>query len=263
MNGCTSSDVLAQRGVAGIAGIPDGGLPEADVARGDVEVARLHPEVFGVCVRRCRTRTGSVKTDHPKITPSPGPDVAQRDSEIDDPVPPARRLAWLPPRWAQWSSTQRIFWTGSSRREVTRTGRRFTWNDRLGDRGPSGSTSGLRRTWPRPAPASPAAVANDAIVAQSVASSTSAMHGGRLGQPCMAHPGQQPTGRHATATGNPDDLLIANMRQRAAGVKVERPSAARTNDLDAGCDGRTMMREGSEVATPPRTETLAPRTDRL
>src|SRR5271169_4730699 len=36
--------------------------------------------------------------------------------------------ARLPSSRAQWSSTQRIFWGGSSRRDVTRTGRRRTWN---------------------------------------------------------------------------------------------------------------------------------------
>ncbi len=41
------------------------------------------------------------------------------------------------------------------------------------------------------------------------------------------------------------------MRHGADGVKVERPSAARTNDLEAGCDRRTMMEEGPEWHTGP------------
>ena len=41
------------------------------------------------------------------------------------------------------------------------------------------------------------------------------------------------------------------MRHGAGGVKVERPSAARTNDLEAGGDRRTIMEEGSEWQTWP------------
>ena len=62
-------------------------------------------------------------------------------------------LARFPSSRAQWSSTQRIFWTGSSRRDVTRTGRRLTWNAPR-RHGPTGSPSARRRTWPRQAPAS-------------------------------------------------------------------------------------------------------------
>ena len=63
--------------------------------------------------------------------------------------------------------------------------------------------------------------------------------------------GRSPDGAHAADGGFPDDLLIAKMRQGAVGVKVERPSAARTNDLEADCDRRTIIEEGSEWQTGP------------
>ena len=76
-------------------------------------------------------------------------------------------MDWLPSTAVQWSSTHLIFCTGSSRREVTRTGRRFTRYDASATR----ADRLAERTAAKVATARtsvPMAVANVAIVAQSV-----------------------------------------------------------------------------------------------
>ena len=67
-------DVPAQAGVVGVVGVPDGGLPEADVARSDVEVPRLQPEVLRIRVRDVvvhqRRRDASIRTARPARIPT-------------------------------------------------------------------------------------------------------------------------------------------------------------------------------------------------
>ena len=79
-------DVLAQRGVVRIPRLPDGGLPESDVAGRDVQVTCLHAEIFG---RRVRDFVGPDELGQhrpPKDHREPRAHVAQRDGEIDAPV---------------------------------------------------------------------------------------------------------------------------------------------------------------------------------
>ena len=235
MNGCIPN-VLAQARVVRIAGLPDGGLPEPDVAGGDVEITRLHPEVFGI--RVAGPRGPSPARSERTIRTSPrgqSPRCAARWRDRCS-RPPTRRVAWLPSSRAQWSSTQRIFWTGSSRREVTRTGRRFTWN----------AASAIRaerfeeRTAEKVATAStsvPRAVANDAMVAQSVSPASRrprhcrshhlSTHGGQITSQSAArtvsHPPTPSTRcRHGMVSRRPSDRENAPRSSRGQGGAPER-----------------------------------------
>ena len=80
-------------------------------------------------------------------------------------------VPWFPSSRAQWLSIQRIFWTGSSSRDVTNTGRSWARNassairaDRLAERIDANVAVASTSV--------PTAVAKDAIVAQSVEAST-------------------------------------------------------------------------------------------
>ena len=75
-------DVLAQRDVVGVVGVTQRALPEAQIAGGDVEVPRLHPELLGVGVRgvgQDQLRADAPSEDHGE----PRTDVADGDGEVD------------------------------------------------------------------------------------------------------------------------------------------------------------------------------------